>query len=141
MAGELMLVVDDNPTNLKLIRILLAEEGYQVRTAADAEEALRVLETFRPRMILMDLQLPGMDGLALTRKLKADPATKDILILAISAYAMKGDEQRIFAAGCDGYVTKPIDTRVLPDTVAGLLTRGGPAQVGKTRPAGSQGGE
>lgn len=141
MAGELMLVVDDNPTNLKLIRILLAEEGYQVRTAADAEEALRVLETFRPRMILMDLQLPGMDGLALTRKLKADPATKDILILAISAYAMKGDEQRIFAAGCDGYVTKPIDTRVLPDTVAGLLIRGGPAQVGKTRPAGSQGGE
>lgn len=141
MAGELMLVVDDNPTNLKLIRILLAEEGYQVRTAADAEEALRVLETFRPRMILMDLQLPGMDGLALTRKLKADPATKDILILAISAYAMKGDEQRIFAAGCDGYVTKPIDTRVLPDTVAGLLIRGGPAQVGETRPAGSQGGE
>lgn len=141
MAGELMLVVDDNPTNLKLIRILLAEEGYQVRTAADAEEALRVLETFRPRMILMDLQLPGMDGLTLTRKLKADPATKDILILAISAYAMKGDEQRIFAAGCDGYVTKPIDTRVLPDTVAGLLIRGGPAQVGKTRPAGSQGGE
>ena len=94
--------------------MLLLGEGYDVRTAGDAEEALAVLATFRPRLILMDLQLPGMDGLELTRRLKADPATRDIVIVALTAYAMKGDEERARAAGCDGYVTKPIDTRRCP---------------------------
>ena len=117
MAGEPILVVDDNPMNLKVIRLLLETEGYEVRTAADAEEALASLRSFRPLLILMDIQLPGMDGLELTRRLKADPATRDTRILAITAYAMKGDEQKALAAGCDGYIAKPIDTRSLPVVV------------------------
>lgn len=118
MAGETILIVDDNVTNLKLARVLLQGEGYQVRTAADAEEAIRLLETFVPRLILMDIQLPGMDGLELTRRLKADIATKDIVVLALTAYAMKGDEEKARAAGCDGYVAKPIDIESLPGVIA-----------------------
>lgn len=121
MAGEPILIVDDSPANLKLARVLLASEGYEVRTAADAEEALTVLKAFRPRLILMDIQLPGMDGLELTRRLKADPAMRGVVILGLTAYAMKGDEERILAAGCDGYIAKPIDTRRLPSQVAEYL--------------------
>ena len=123
MAGEPILIVDDNPVNLKVIRILLAAEGYDARTAADAPEALAVLKSFHPRLILMDLRLPGIDGLELTRRLKSDPATADIIILAVTASAMKGDEQKARAAGCDGYVTKPIDTRTLPGVVSEYLDR------------------
>lgn len=119
MAGETVLIVDDNAANLKLARVLLQGEGYRVHTAADAEEALRLLETFTPRVILMDIQLPGMDGLELTRRLKADVATRDIVILALTAYAMKGDEEKARAAGCDGYIAKPIDIDSLP----GLISR------------------
>lgn len=121
MAGEPVLIVDDNPANLKLARMLLVSEGFEVRTAVDAESALALLKTWRPRAILMDLQLPGMDGLELTRRLKADPATRDIVILALTAYAMKGDDDRAFAAGCDGYVTKPIDTRALGRTIEAAI--------------------
>jgi two-component system cell cycle response regulator DivK len=121
VAGEPILIVDDNPANLKLARVLLGAAGYEVRVAADAEEALALLASFRPRLILMDLQLPGMDGLTLTRRLKDDPATRQIAILALTAYAMKGDEQKALAAGCDGYVAKPIDTRTLPATIAATL--------------------
>jgi CheY-like chemotaxis protein len=123
MPGEAILIVDDNPVNLKLARVLLTREGYQVGTASDAEEALRVLETFAPRLILMDIQLPGMDGLELTRRLKADPRTQDAVIIGLTAYAMKGDEERVLAAGCDGYVAKPIDTRSFPALVAQYLAR------------------
>ena len=123
MAGELILIVDDNAMNLKVARVLLQSEGYEVRTAADAAVALTVLQTFRPRLILMDLQMPGMDGYALTRRLKADPATSDIVILAVTAYAMKGDEQKAYEAGCQLYITKPIDTRTLPGTIAQFLAR------------------
>jgi len=113
MTAEPILIVDDNTQNLKLVRLLLVSEGYIVQTATDAEIALRVLESFRPRLILMDIQLPGMDGLELTRKLKADPAHRGIVIIALTAYAMKGDKEKTLAAGCDGYVTKPIDTDAL----------------------------
>jgi two-component system, cell cycle response regulator DivK len=123
MAGEPVLVVDDNSQNLKLVRVLLRTEGYEVRTAVDAEEALGELEVFRPRLILMDLQLPGMDGLELTRKLKADPARRDIAIIAVTAYAMKGDEEKARAAGCDAYVAKPIDIEKLPRMVREHLDR------------------
>ena len=109
-----ILIVDDNPSNTKLLAFLLAARGYEIRTAANADEAIAVLAEWRPRLILMDLQLPGMDGLTLTRHLKADPATRDIAIVAATAYAMKGDEERALAAGCNGYLTKPIDTRRLP---------------------------
>jgi CheY-like chemotaxis protein len=121
VAGEAILIVDDNPVNLKLTRVLLAGEGYEVRTAADAEEAMGILPALRPRLILMDLQLPGMDGLELTRRLKADPATRGIIVLALTAFAMKGDEEKAAAAGCDGYIAKPIDTRRLPALIAGVL--------------------
>jgi CheY-like chemotaxis protein len=120
---EPILVVDDNVQNLKLARVVLSGEGYEVRTAEDAESALRLMETFRPRVILMDIQLPGMDGLELTRRLKEDPEYCDIIIVALTAYAMKGDENRALAAGCDGYVSKPIDIDALSRLVAQLLGR------------------
>jgi CheY-like chemotaxis protein len=123
VAGEPILIVDDNAVNLRLARLLLSGEGYDVRTAGNAEEALAILGEFKARLILMDLQMPGMDGLELTRRLKADAATRDITILALTAYAMKGDEERARAAGCDGYVPKPIDTRALPELIARLLLR------------------
>jgi|SRR5579872_5805633 len=121
MAGEPILIVDDNPTNLKLAKVLLTKEGYPVQTAVDAEEALKLLETYKPRLILMDIQLPGMDGLELTRRLKAAPDTRDVVILALTAYAMKGDDEKAKAAGCDGYITKPIDTQTLPGVIANHL--------------------
>ncbi|MGZ9112545.1 MAG: response regulator, partial [Rhodoplanes sp.] len=121
---EPVLIVDDNPQNLKLAKVILAAEGYEVKTAIDAEDALRILESFMPRLILMDLQLPRMDGLELTRRLKADPARREIIIIALTAYAMKGDDQKAFAAGCDDYISKPIDIDALPRVVAEYLARG-----------------
>lgn len=123
MAGEPVLIVDDTPANLKLARVVLEHEGYDVRTATDAMEMDAVMRAFRPRLILMDIQLPGEDGLTLTRRLKADPTTRDILIVAVTAYAMKGDDRKAAEAGCDGYVPKPLDTRALPRIVADLLAR------------------
>ena len=118
-----MLVVDDNPANLRLVQLLLQNEGYDVRTAHDAEAALAALQAFHPGLILMDLQMPGIDGFELTRRLKSDPATRTIIVIALTAYAMKGDEERALAAGCDGYVAKPIDTRALPSLIARHLSR------------------
>ncbi len=123
MAGEPILIVDDNAANLKLARVLLQAEGYEVRAAANAEEALAVLKGYRPRLILMDIQMPGMDGLELTRRLKADPSLSHVVILALTSYAMKGDEEKAMAAGCDGYFAKPIDTRRLPAQIAEFLAR------------------
>lgn len=118
-----ILIVDDNAQNLKLARVILSTAGYEVETAKDAEEAVETLPAFSPALILMDLQLPGMDGLELTRRLKSDPARAHILIVALTAYAMKGDEEKARAAGCDGYITKPIDTDALPRLVAEVLSR------------------
>ncbi|MBI3271850.1 MAG: response regulator [Planctomycetes bacterium] len=124
MSGESILIVDDNAANLRLVQFLLSVKGYEVRTAASAGEALKSLTEYPPRLILMDLQLPGTDGLELTRRLKADPATRAIPIVALTAYAMAGDERAAYDAGCDGYVAKPIDTRTLPDLVANFLRQG-----------------
>jgi two-component system, cell cycle response regulator DivK len=121
VAGEAILIVDDNPANLKLARVLLSGEGYAVTTAADGAEALGLLESFRPRLILMDMQMPGLDGFEVTRRLKADVRTRDIPVVALTAYAMKGDEERVLAAGCDGYIAKPIDTRTLGGEIARYL--------------------
>jgi two-component system, cell cycle response regulator DivK len=126
MSGETILIVDDNVTNLKLARVLLASEGYAVHTAQDADDALGQLRSLRPHLILMDIQLPGMDGLELTELLKKDPETRAIPIVAMTAYAMKGDHEKALAAGCDGYVAKPIDTRTLPATIATYLTHARP---------------
>ncbi|HET6149425.1 MAG TPA: response regulator [Polyangia bacterium] len=123
MPTDPILIVDDNPQNLKLVRVLLSSEGYAVSTAGDAEQALTVLASFMPRLILMDLQLPGMDGLELTRRLKADPLRREIVVVALTAYAMKGDEEKARAAGCDGYIAKPIDTDALPAIIARHLGR------------------
>src|SRR5271166_3286661 len=94
MAHEPILIIDDNPSNVKLARLLLTNAGYDVRTAADSSEALEILRSFYPRLILMDIQLPGMDGLKLTRRLKEDESTRDSIIVAVTAYAMRGDEER-----------------------------------------------
>lgn len=123
MAHEAILIVDDNLVNLKLTRVVLSMAGYDVRVATQGVDALKILETFHPQLILMDIQLPGMDGLELTRKIKADPKTRDPIILALTAYAMKGDEERAIKAGCDGYITKPIDTRTFPDTIQTFIKR------------------
>ena len=117
MAGERILVVDDNPINTRLTRMLLEKEGYEVITAADGEQALQTVNEFHPRVILMDIQLPGMDGLEVTRQIKANPEYADVVVVALTAYAMKGDEERALQAGCDGYVSKPINTRALPRTI------------------------
>jgi CheY-like chemotaxis protein len=123
MASDPILVVDDNPQNLKLAKVILMADGYDVRTAVDAEDALHILDSFAPRLILMDLQLPRMDGLELTRRLKADPARRGTIIIALTAYAMKGDDEKALAAGCDGYMSKPIDTDALSKLVAEHLGR------------------
>jgi CheY-like chemotaxis protein len=116
-----ILVVEDSPTNLTLVSHLLEFHGYTVSKACDAAEALAAVRATPPDLILMDIRLPGMDGLALTRKLKSDESTKHIPIVALTAQAMKVDEQATLDAGCDGYISKPIDTRTLPDYLAGFL--------------------
>ena len=122
MANELILIVDDDPQNLKMLTKLLTREGYEIRTAMNADETLQVLQNFQPALILMDIQLPGLDGLELTRKLlKSDEKYRDTVILAITAYGEKHDNEIALAAGCDGYITKPIDTRTFPLLIADYL--------------------
>jgi CheY-like chemotaxis protein len=121
MSAGHILIVDDNPTNLKLVAYLMKAKGFEVDTAADADGAMAAIRARPPQLVLMDLQMPGVDGLELTRRLKRDTATAHIIIIAVTAYAMKGDQEKAVAAGCDAYVTKPIDTRALPETVARLL--------------------
>ena len=121
--GDLILVVEDNPANLKLVREILKGRGYRVLEAASGEEALDALKFIHPDLILMDIQLPGMDGLAVTRRLKGDPATRDIPTIALTAHAMRRDEERVLEAGCSGYIPKPIDTADFPRQIAEYLRR------------------
>jgi CheY-like chemotaxis protein len=121
MAGKLILIVEDNPSNLKLVKTVLSLEGYDIQTATNAEEALERLNTFHPHLILMDVQLPGMDGLQLTKKLKGDTRFQNIIIVALTAYAMKRDEEKALASGFDGYMTKPIDVRTFPNEILRYL--------------------
>lgn len=118
-----VLVVDDHPANLKLARIVLQQAGYEVRTASDADEALAEIGRQPPRAVLLDLQMPGTDGFALARRLRADPSLAGLPIMAVTAYANPADEVRARAAGCDDFVAKPIDTRTLPGRLAHLLAR------------------
>lgn len=106
-----VLVVEDNLTNMKLVDFLLKKAGYEVLQAFDAEQGIRLAREQLPNLVLMDIQLSGMDGLTATRMLKADPSTAAIKIFALTALAMKGDECDILAAGCDGYISKPINYR------------------------------
>lgn len=116
-----ILIVDDNATNLKLASEVLEMEGYLLLRATDAEQALDILEDTVPDLILMDIALPGMDGLSLTRQLKRISRLAGVRIVALSAFAMKGDEARALAVGCDGYITKPIDTRRFPGQIRSYL--------------------
>ena len=120
-----VLVVDDNPVNLKLACEVLSFEGFEVLSAVDAVQALCVLEASVPDLILMDIALPGVDGLTLTRQLKQDPRWRAVPVVALTASAMKGDAERAFSAGCEGYIRKPIDTRAFADQVRRYLRPGG----------------
>ena len=123
MAGERILLVDDNPMNRRVSEFLLKARGYIIDEASDGQEALALLKQNRPHLILMDLQLPGLDGYTITRIIKNDDATKNIPIIALSAYAMSGDAERALEAGCDAYISKPIDPDEFPKTVASFLDR------------------
>ena len=119
----IVLVVEDNPANMKLAVFLLEQAGYGVLRAATAESGLTMARADQPALILMDIQLPGMDGLEATTLLKADKTTRDIPIIALAALAMKGDEARARAAGCDDYIDKPLRYRELLAKVAAQLAR------------------
>jgi two-component system cell cycle response regulator DivK len=123
MAGKSILIVDDSISNVKLAKFLLRQEGFEVTTAENAEEALIGLTKHIPDLILMDIQLPGMDGLQLTRRLRQDDSLRDVPIVAFTASAIKGTEENALAAGCHGYVTKPIDTRSFGSVVRGYIDR------------------
>ncbi len=117
MAAELILIVEDNEKNLKLVRDLLQVKGYQTLEAGTAELGVELARRHTPQLILMDIQLPGMDGVAGLGQLKADPTTAKIPVIALTALAMKGDRERFRSAGFDGYLVKPINIRELLDVV------------------------
>lgn len=118
-----ILIVEDNATNMKLSAFLLESADYTVIAATNAETGLTLAREEHPDLILMDIQLPGMDGLQATGLLKADDATRDIPVIALTALAMKGDEERILAAGCDGYIAKPLDYKDFLSVVAAALAK------------------
>ena len=119
--GAKVLVIEDNPLNMELVTHLLETAGYAVTQATDAEQGIRSARSVMPALVLMDLALPGMDGLRATQLLRQDPETRDLVIVALTAYAMKGDEERALAAGCQGYITKPIDIKTFLGQIAGYV--------------------
>jgi CheY-like chemotaxis protein len=123
VAKDVILIVDDNEMNLKLLSWLLEKNGYEVHVATDATTARSAIRAVHPQLVLMDIQLPDIDGLQLTREFKADPGLRHIPVVAVTSYAMKGDRQRSLSAGCDGYITKPIDTSQFPLEIQKFLRR------------------
>ena len=121
--AKVILIVEDEPKNLKLVRDLLKRIGYITIEATDGEQGVELARAKKPDLILMDIQMPVMDGLEATRILKADATTKNIPVFALTSYAMKGDKDRILEAGCDGYLTKPIDIQELVKEVTNLIGR------------------
>jgi CheY-like chemotaxis protein len=126
MSTRKVLVIEDNRMNMELASDLLRLQGHEVLQAASAPEALTLLQTTRPDLILLDIQLPGLNGLDLTRNLKEDPRTRAIPIIAITAYAMRGDEEKVLQAGCQGYIPKPVDVEQFFQVVGGILKGNGP---------------
>jgi two-component system cell cycle response regulator DivK len=118
-----VLVVEDNPANMTLATFLLESVGHTVLKAQDAEAGVGLARSERPDLVLMDIQLPGMDGLRATSILKADAATRDISVIALTALAMKGDEERIRSAGCDGYIAKPLSYKDFLETISRELEK------------------
>ena len=131
-ATDTILIVDDNPSNLKLASFVLVGVGYKVRTAMCAEDAMAELRASLPRLILLDIQLPDTDGLTLARLIRQMPAMSRIPIIAVTAYAMKGDEEAARAVGIDAYVTKPINTASLRGLVAEFMRRTEPSPNGES---------
>jgi len=120
--AKLILIVEDEPKNITLLRDLLQVSGYSTIEATDGKQGVELAEAKKPDLILMDIQMPVMDGLEATRILKVDATTSNIPVLALTSYAMKGDEERILQAGCDGYLTKPFNIQELLKTVAEYLS-------------------
>jgi len=135
MAYETILIVDDAPVSLKLTDLLLRKEGYQVHATKDGEQALAMLHSLHPDLMLVDIQLPGMSGLELTRRIKQDSRTRDIVVVALTACAMKGDDDVAFKAGCDGYITKPVETLTLANKVRTYLEKRIPPREPEEAPA------
>ncbi|EER62419.1 response regulator receiver protein [Acidovorax delafieldii 2AN] len=122
-----ILVVEDTPANMKLVSMLLGNSGYRVLQADNANDGIALAREHLPDLILMDIQLPGMDGLTATRLLKEDAATCHIKIVALTAFAMKGDEDRMIAAGCDGYIAKPIRYKKFLEEIERILASAPPS--------------
>jgi two-component system, cell cycle response regulator DivK len=123
MAGELILIIEDNDKNLKLVRDVLQFNGYTTAEAMTAEEGLLLARSQQPVLILMDIQLPGIDGFAALRQLRADPITKFMLVVAVTASAMERDRQKILEAGFDGYITKPIQVKAFVEEIRIVLAK------------------
>jgi two-component system cell cycle response regulator DivK len=118
MAGEQILLVEDNALNRRVAEFILKSQGYIVIEATNGQEAVELSQLHMPDLILMDLQLPGLDGFATTRAIKKDARTQSIPVVALTAYAMSGDEEKAIATGCEGYITKPVDPDKFPELVA-----------------------
>jgi CheY-like chemotaxis protein len=125
MTAPRVLIVDDNSMSIAISQVVLTVANFEIESAANAVEARQRIATFKPDLILMDMQMPGMDGLELTRLLKADAATRHIVVVAFTAFAMRGDEARMLAAGCDGYLSKPIDVKTFGAQVRACLDAAG----------------
>jgi CheY-like chemotaxis protein len=121
MKIKTILVIEDNKLNMKLVNGLIKIGKYRMLEAIDAESGIQLIREQRPDLVLMDIQLPGMDGLSATKVIKEDPDLKDIPIVALTSFAMQGDEEKALAVGCTGYITKPIDTRKFLETVSRYL--------------------
>ncbi len=119
--NEKILIVEDNPQNMRLIEMALRTNGYTLLKATDGEEAMDIATRELPDLVIMDIQLPKLSGLEVTRKLKETPAFSHIPIIGVTAYAMKGDKERVIESGCDAYLSKPINTRELPGVIAEML--------------------
>jgi CheY-like chemotaxis protein len=126
MTGNQILIIEDNELNLELATDLLEANGFLVSSARTAEEGLRLARKLLPDLVLMDFSLPGMDGLSATKHLKADPATRHLTVVGLTAHAMRGDDQIALNAGCDGYLSKPIDTRTFIATVKKFIVAAAP---------------
>lgn len=122
MTGQKILIIEDNLLNMELASDVLEAHGFVVLQASTAEAGLLLAREASPDLVLMDLSLPGMDGLRAVQALKADPATAHLTVVALTAHAMKGDREIALNAGCHGYLTKPIDTRTFAAAVAGFIT-------------------
>jgi len=121
--SEKILIVEDNPRNMRLMEMILRAKNYTLLKAVDGEEALDIAIREQPDLIIMDIRLPKMNGLEVTRKLRQNPVFSHTPIIGVTAYAMKGDREEIIEAGCDAYLSKPIDTRELPEVIAGMLSQ------------------